>query len=72
MCLAFPGKIIKITGDKAVIDYGTEHRVATLMNPEIKVGDFVVVQNQLILQRVPEDQALKSIEMWKKAIENAD
>jgi len=70
MCLAFPGKIIKIDGDKATIDYGVEQRIATLMNPEIKVGEYVVVQNQLVLQSVPEEQAIKSIEMWKKAIDN--
>ena len=72
MCLAIPGKITKIEGDSATVDYDGEQREAKLMNPDIKVGDYVVVQNKLILLKLPEEQALQSIEMWKKALENED
>jgi len=68
MCLAFPGKIVKIDGDVAIVDYGVDQRPAKLMNPEIKLGDYVVVQNKLILQSIPEKEALESIELWKKAL----
>lgn len=70
MCLAIPGKIIEIKGEVAVVEYGSEKREARLMNPEIKIGDYVAVQNQLILQSIPEKEALESIELWKKALEN--
>lgn len=70
MCLAIPGKVVEIKGDKAIIDYGSEKREARLMNPDIKEGDYVAVQNQLILQSIPEKEALESIELWKKALEN--
>ena len=70
MCLAIPGKVVRIMGDTAIVDYGVEQRKVRLMNPEVKEGDYVVVQNKLILQSIPEDQALKSIEMWKIALEN--
>ena len=72
MCLAIPGKIIKIKGDTATVDYGEEKGEAKLMNPEIKKGDYVVVQNKLILQSVPKEQAIESIKLWKKALENED
>ena len=72
MCLAIPGKVIKINGEDATIDYGSEIRVAKLLNPEIKVGDYVVVQNKLVLQSIPEDQALKSITAWAEALKDAD
>ena len=72
MCLAIPGKVVRIIGEKAIVDYGKEQREARLMNPEIKEGDYVVVQNKLILQSIPEDQAIKSIEMWELAIEQEE
>ncbi|MFH1506772.1 MAG: HypC/HybG/HupF family hydrogenase formation chaperone [archaeon] len=72
MCLAIPGKITKIVGDSATVDYGGEQREAKLINQDIKVGDYVVVQNKLILLKLPEEQALESIELWKKALQNED
>jgi hydrogenase expression/formation protein HypC len=70
MCLAIPGKIIKIEGETATVDYGDEKREARLINKDIKVDDYVVVQNKLILQSIPEEQAKESIKLWKKALEN--
>jgi hydrogenase expression/formation protein HypC len=70
MCLAIPGKIVEIKNDIAVVDYGSEKREARLFNDEIKIGDYVVVQNKLILQKIPEKQALESIKLWKKSLEN--
>ena len=72
MCLAIPGKIIKIEGDSATVDYGEDQREAKLINPDIKVGDYVVVQNKLILLKLPEEQALESIKLWKQAISKED
>ncbi len=72
MCLAFPGKIVEIKGEDAVVDYGDEKREARLLNKDIKLGDYVVVQNKLILQKVPEKQALEAIKLWKEALENED
>ena len=43
MCLAIPGKIIKITGDTATIDYNgiTKKAKISLITP--KIGDDVLV-----------------------------
>ncbi len=72
MCLAIPGKVIKITDDSAIVDYGSEKRRAKLIGDDIKVGDYVVVQNRLILQAIPEEQALESIKLWKEALKDED
>ena len=70
MCLAIPGKLVEIKGENAIVDYEGEKREAKLMNPDIKVGEYVVVQNKLILQSVPEKEALESIKLWKEALKN--
>ena len=43
MCLAVPGKVIEIQGDKAKIDYGGVIRDANISLVPAKVGDYVVV-----------------------------
>ncbi|MCB9359615.1 HypC/HybG/HupF family hydrogenase formation chaperone [Candidatus Woesearchaeota archaeon] len=68
MCMSIPGKLIKVDGNKAIVQYDQEDREVTLLDPEIKEGDFVVVQNKLIMQKVPEKEALESIKVWKKAL----
>lgn len=70
MCLAIPGKIISIEGDDAIISYEGEKRKVKLLSTDIKEGDYVVVQNNLILQKVPEKEAIESIKLWKEALKN--
>lgn len=64
MCLAIPGKVTKIIKGKIVIDYGdTKKEVSSLVN--VKVGDYVIVQMGRAVQKVKEEDALKSIKAWK-------
>ncbi len=60
MCLAIPGKVIRIDAKKqlATVDYEAEQREAsTTLLPEVKVGDYVLVQAKMIVQTVPADEA---------------
>lgn len=56
MCLAIPGKIIEIRDNVAVIDYGSEKREARIVEGDFKIGDFVIVQGRIIIEKVPEEQ----------------
>ena len=45
MCIAAPGKVIKIEGKKALIQYpGNETRYAMIADEKIKIGSYVSVQ----------------------------
>ncbi len=70
MCLAVPGKVVKIENDGAVVDYEGEKRKARLLNKEVKEGDYVVVQSNLIIQKVPEKEAIEAINTWNDVLEN--
>lgn len=70
MCLAIPGKVVEIKDNDVTIAYGDERRQAKLINMEIKVGDFVVVQNRMVLQKVPEDQAIEAQKLWEQVLAN--
>ncbi|MFH1955393.1 MAG: HypC/HybG/HupF family hydrogenase formation chaperone [Patescibacteria group bacterium] len=50
MCIAFPGKIIKIEGLKAQVKYPNEVRTAIIGEENVKVGDKVLVQMGIIIQ----------------------
>lgn len=64
MCLAIPGKVVKVTKDKVTIDYGdTKKEVNSLI--DVKIGDYVIVQVGRVVQKVKKEDALKSIRAWK-------
>jgi hydrogenase maturation factor len=62
MCLAIPGKIVKKNGKKVTVDYGTEKREAAIVDGRYKVGDFVIVQGKIVVDKVPAAQVRK----WHK------
>ncbi len=70
MCLAIPGKILKIDGNSALIDFdGIKQKViiALILNPE--VGKFVIVHAGYAIEQMDEKDALESIEQWKELAE---
>ena len=66
MCLAYPGKIVEIKEDKAVIDYESEKRTALLPEKGYTIGDYVIVQGKIVIQKVPKEEALQSIKLMKE------
>ncbi len=67
MCLAIPGKVIRIENGEAVIDYGLgDEPVKANILEECKVGDYVIVQAKMVIQKVPKDEALKTLELVRK------
>ncbi len=67
MCLAVPGRIVKIKRDIATIDYSGEKRRAKIIGGEYVVGDFVFVSAKIIVQKIPEVEALECL----RALQNA-
>ena len=73
MCLAIPGKILKISGNSALIDFdGIQQNViiALIQNPE--VGKFVIVHAGYAIEIMDEKDVLEAIELWKELAEEQD
>ncbi|MBU1201592.1 MAG: HypC/HybG/HupF family hydrogenase formation chaperone [Nanoarchaeota archaeon] len=67
MCLSIPGKVVKIKGDKATIDYQGEKREASItLKKEVKVGDYVIVSARFVMEIIPKDEARRTIEVWNE------
>jgi len=65
MCLAIPGKIVKIENGVASVDYGSEVREAKIVQGDYSVGDFVIVSAQIVSDKVPAEQVGKWLEIVK-------
>ncbi len=63
MCLSIPGKVIKIEKNKITIDYSGEKREAEKSIVDIKIGDYVVMSNKIIINKISEKQAKTFLEM---------
>ncbi len=71
MCLAIPGKVVEIGENKFVIDYGSEKRVVQMsVIEDLKIGDYVIVSNKIIINKVPNEEAEKYLEMISELREN--
>jgi len=67
MCLAIPGKIVKIDGNTALVDFGGIQQkiiVALVLNPA--VGKYVIVHAGYAIEQMEEKDALEAIEQWKE------
>jgi len=73
MCLAIPGRIVRIAGSDAAdrsaeIDYGIAVKTASLVyTPEARVGDYVIVHAGFATRVVPESEAKESLEYARQA-----
>ena len=73
MCLAIPGKILRIEGNSALVDFdGIQQNViiALIMNPE--VGKYVIVHAGYAIEQMDEKDALEAIEQWKEIAQDQD
>ncbi|MFW9945466.1 MAG: HypC/HybG/HupF family hydrogenase formation chaperone [Candidatus Odinarchaeota archaeon] len=75
MCLAIPGKILKLNDDgtTALVDFdGIQQNViiALIMNPEI--GKYVIVHAGYAIEQMNEKEAMEALKQWKEIAEEQD
>ncbi len=75
MCLAIPGKIIKIEKNKehAKIDYGEGTlRTANISLVDAKVGDYVLVHAGFAIQILSKKEAEETLDLFREMISFGD
>ena len=74
MCLGYPGRIIEIKGDFAKVDFGggvvKDNVLISLVNA--KVGDYVIVHAGYAIQVLSEEEARKTLELWRRLLETEE
>jgi len=67
MCVSIPGRVTAIEGHQAEIDVlGASRKVSTLMEPDVKVGDYVLTSAGMIMSILDEDEAEASIALFQE------
>ena len=63
MCLAFPGKVISIKGQQAVVDFnGVKKEINVSLINDIKKGEFVIIHAGFAVEKISKES--------KKEIDN--
>ena len=66
MCVALPGKVIKMDGTKATVDFSGNIVTAEAGLVNVKVGDRVLVHSGCIIQTMDDSMADELEEMFKE------
>jgi hydrogenase expression/formation protein HypC len=70
MCLGIPGKVVEIRDGgplrMALVDFGGVRKEACLAyEPEVVMGDYVIVHVGFAISRLDEEEALRTLEMLR-------
>jgi len=72
MCIGFPGKVLAMDDNFAVIDVNGVRREACLdlVDEEVAVGDYVLCHAGYAIHRMDETVALEKLEFLRELIKN--
>ncbi|MCY3411167.1 MAG: HypC/HybG/HupF family hydrogenase formation chaperone [Candidatus Heimdallarchaeota archaeon] len=68
MCIALPKKIIKINNPKTratIIIGDSPIEIDISLLEGLEIGDYVIVQSGIAVQKVDEDDAKESMDLWE-------
>ncbi|GCD11478.1 HypC/HybG/HupF family hydrogenase formation chaperone [Clostridium tagluense] len=71
MCLAVPGKILSLEGNKGIVEIGNMKREVFMhLVPEVAVNEYVLVHAGCAIQKVDEEEAKITLDIFKELLEN--
>ncbi len=66
MCIAMPGKIKEINGNKAKVDFSGTEVTANVMMVDAKVGDYVLVHAGCAIEVLSQSKAEEMLSIFKE------
>lgn len=67
MCLATPIKVIKIKNQWADVSSGNHrHQVNLSLLKNVKIGDYLLIHNDLAIKKLPKKEAEEILKMIKQ------
>ncbi len=66
MCLAYPGKIESINGEKAIIDFSGIKKESNISLVDVAVGDYVIVHAGFAIEKLNTDDAVNTIKLFEE------
>ncbi len=69
MCLAVPGKVLEVRGEKAIVDFGgIKREVMVSFLDDVRTGDYVIVHVGFAIQKLTAEEAAEAIKDLKQII----
>jgi len=70
VCLAVPGKVVKIDGNRAMVEYDEVKKwVDISLLEKVNVGDYILVHAGYGIEIVNVDEAIKTLELYKEILD---
>jgi hydrogenase expression/formation protein HypC len=67
MCLAIPMKLLKIEGNKGLVELsGVKKEVSLDLLREVKIGDYLIIHAGFAIERLNEEEAKKTLAIWEE------
>ncbi len=69
MCLAIPAKVLDVNGSVAEVDFGDGTlRKVNVSLVDARTGVYVVVHAGFAIEVLDEDEAAKTLELWRELL----
>lgn len=68
MCLAVPARVVRISGNKALVDFGGIEREVKVDLVDASMGDYVIVHAGFAISVLSEDDAEESLKHWRNVL----
>jgi hydrogenase expression/formation protein HypC len=67
MCLAVPGKVVKISDRTCVVEImGVSREISIELLKDVNLGDYVLIHAGCAIQKLDQEEAIKTIELFKE------
>lgn len=64
MCLGIPSRVVSLDGTEAEVEIGgVTRRISTMLTPEVKVGEYVILHAGYAISVLDEREALETLEL---------
>ncbi len=71
MCLAIPGKILRMKEDMGIVDFGgVQKEISLVFVPEAALSDWVLVHTGYAMSILSEDEAHETLELLRERYGN--
>jgi len=68
MCLATPGKVLKIEGEDALVDFdGIQKEVNISLVSDAKVNEYLIVHAGFAIQKMGEDETAEVLKIYEES-----
>ena len=65
MCVAYPGKVIEVSGRTAEVDFGGNVASVNIGLVDVAVGEYVLVHAGMAIEAMDEGKAQGILEAWE-------